>query len=358
MYKVVRFKQEEPYLKDFLDFPKSLYKKKFRTQNEKDEREILLGQHVLSKYFTVQPLLVYSEDGGKLISRALLTSYPEDDSLYFGYFESLDNRDAVLQLFSEIEKIAEQGGYKRIIGPIDCSFWIKYRLKTDHFENRPYIGEPYNRSYYLNLLENCGLSVSERYLSNSFLRLDLAGSYYQKYLRRFASFKEKGYQFFSPTKDTFDRCMSEIYQLVLALYADFPAFKPISENDFKQHFQYFKYISDFRMIKIAYFNGQAVAFLVTLPDYKNILTQKLTLSTKLKVFFTRRRANNYVSLYLGVKKEHLGLSSAIVTPVYQQINAHHAGAITALIHQGKITETYNQRNLSAVYNYVLLEKST
>ena len=42
---------------------------------------------------------------------------------------------------------AKEHKFRKIIGPVDASFWLKYRLKINKFE-RPYTGEPYNKDYY------------------------------------------------------------------------------------------------------------------------------------------------------------------------------------------------------------------
>ena len=50
-----------------------------------------------------------------------------------------------------IEKFAKENKYKRIVGPVDASFWLKYRMKINMFYKPPYTGEPYNKDYYYKL---------------------------------------------------------------------------------------------------------------------------------------------------------------------------------------------------------------
>ena len=80
------------HIKDFLALPGRLYDSGELMQNEKEEHAILKGTHVLSHYFMVTPILVY--EGGKAVSRGILTVYPEDEVAYLGFFESENNSDA------------------------------------------------------------------------------------------------------------------------------------------------------------------------------------------------------------------------------------------------------------------------
>ena len=48
--------RSEKHINDFLALPKRIYVKEELMQNEKEERAILKGTHILSHYFTVTPI--------------------------------------------------------------------------------------------------------------------------------------------------------------------------------------------------------------------------------------------------------------------------------------------------------------
>lgn len=75
--------RSEEYIRDFVALPKRIYVKEELMQNEKEERAILKGTHVLSRYFTVTPILVYEDE--RAVSRGIVTVYPDDDVAYFGF---------------------------------------------------------------------------------------------------------------------------------------------------------------------------------------------------------------------------------------------------------------------------------
>ena len=358
MYKIVTFNDQENYLQDFLDLPRSLYDEKTITQNIEEERSILLDKHVLSKYFKLHKYLVYKEN--KVVTRCVLTMYPDDDNLYFGFFESFDDYEAVKLLLAEINEFAKEHGYQKIVGPVDASFWLKYRLKINNFHKPPYVGEPYNKDYYLKLFLDNDFKVSEEYLSNYIPRLPFFNKKVtkekQKYVNRYQNFSSRGYKIVSPNKDNFETALKEIYALIMELYNDFPIFKELSESDFLELYKHYKYVLDYSLVKVAYYDGKAVGFFIGTPDYGNMLSKDISYMTYLKVFLKKIRSKNYVLLYMGAKKEHQGLGKAIVQTIVKNVVLRLSSAISALTKEERKTNTYFAESVSSVYKYVLLEK--
>ena len=160
-YYMISFDQEEDYVNAFLDLPGRLYGKKELMQNVGEEKKLLLGIHPLSKYFKTYHFLVRDVETETIVSRATITTYPnEAEVAYFGFFESEDIQDAVKCLFDGLSGWAAEHAYKRLVGPVNASFWLGYRLKTDHFDT-PYAGEPYNKPYYQRLLEYVGFGITD-----------------------------------------------------------------------------------------------------------------------------------------------------------------------------------------------------
>lgn len=357
MYKVIEFSYEKKQEEDFLKLPGLLYGKDVIMQNVEEEKAILHQTHILSKYFEIYKYLVYRKK--KVVARTILTIYPNDETLYFGYFECVEDEEAVKTLFHEVRRFANQKGMKRIYGPVDCSFWIKYRLKTNYFNEPPYVGEPYNKSYYLGLLLNCGFSISERYVSNYFKKFPFFNKGFSKqkdkYKNRYKEFCDKGYDIISPNKQEFEQSIKEIYGMIMELYVDFPAFKHIDEEDYKRCFEGFRHIMDYSMVKIAYYKGKAVGFLIGLPDYGNLLLRKPNLSTNLKTYLNRMRSSNYVMLYMGARKGHQGLGKAMTRSILTNAIVRRSTLMTALTKDGRYTKVYGKPYVDKVYEYVLLE---
>lgn len=351
--KVIVFEKETEYIQIFLDLPKRLYTKKEIMQNEQEEREILTGTHVLSHYFSVTGLLVMQED--KAVSRAVLTVYPNQETAYLGFFESENNSEAVKLLFHKAEELARQKGCQSIMGPIDASFWLRYRFKTNQFQHS-YTGEPYNKEYYCKLWEEQGYEITERYYSNHFMQV--ASDYHeQKFEERLSKKKEEGYLIQSPSKENFEKTLSQVYDLLIKLYQDFPAYSYITKEEFCSLYRYLKWIIRYNMVKMAYYQGKAVGFFISIPNYGNIVYGKMSVWNYVRLLHIRKHPKEYVMLYMGIDAAHKGLGKAVTEAVKEELQKAGTPSIGALIRKGNINRGYFAKLVDYEYEYVLLKKS-
>lgn len=353
MYNLITFDKEENYINDFLKIPKELYSSRDIVQNEKEERELLLEVHLLSKYFKIYKLIVYS--GRSACARCILTIYPGDDYSCIGFFESINDIECSKLLFEEASRLSRTNKCKKIVGPIDCSFWIKYRLKINNFDRKSYVSEPYNKDYYLELFLAGRYKIVETYVSNYYKKPPMFNYVDKKSMERYNKFTNSGYHIISPREKDYDIVIREIYKLLMELYKNFPVFKSISEEDFLQQFGNYKHILDFSFVKIAYYNKEAVGFVIGMPDYGNMLYGNLGFLKYVKLFLKKIRSSNYVLLYMGVKPEHRGLGNAMACTIIKNVQKKRATTIGALIKEGKVTQGYVNNKIISSNTYALLE---
>ena len=358
MYKVVKFKKQEKYINDFLSLPGKLYDKNTITQNKSEEVKILNEVHSLSKYFDIIRYLCYDGDGN-VIARALVTIYPDkkEKEAYVGFFESYDNVSAVKALFSIIERDLKKLSIKKIIGPINSSFWIGYRMKIDNFDDEIYVGEPYNKEYYYKLFKKCGFKTYKKYSSNIY---EITSKDYnpEKYEKRYNEFIEKGYVIKSPkNKKEFDVAFKIVYDLLIELYKDFPIFKNISKKDYKKYYSFYSVIANYKYMKLAYYNDEPVGFFVGIPNYRNLMYRKMNIFLKIKFLYLKHFNKSFVAQYIGVKPEHKGLGKAIIYTILQEAKKCNGKIIGALIEGDKVTGKYFDDTITNRYNYLLLEKN-
>lgn len=351
--KCIRFEQEEQFVKDFIGLYHKLYNKKNNMQNDTELRELLLGQHILSKYFHLDKFCVYA--GNEIAARFIITTYPDDDSAYLGFFECIDDSETARFLFEEAEIFVKSKKYKRIIGPVDASFWIRYRLKTNLFDRLPYTGEPYNQEYYLKLFLENGYEIAQHYTSSIYHPVEEEW-HNEKFADRYRLFTEQGYKIINPTKDDWDKTVEELHGLITDLYRDFPIYKDIALEDFRKYFESYKLIINFDMVKMAYYNEKAVGFYVSIPNYHNKVYHTRALLNILKILHIRKRPKEYVMLYMGVAQEHRGLGKAIIHSIIEELRRNKLPSIGALQRDGKITQSYAKELIEKRYEYVLLKR--
>lgn len=355
MYKIIKFENEPNYIKDFLELPLKLYSKKTLVQNMKDEEKILKETHSLSKYFSILKYLCY-DDKNQVIARAIVTLYDNKEEAYIGFFEAYNDKNAVKELFSKIEKELKNLHITKIIGPVDSSFWIKYRMKIDSYNEEIYIGEPYNKDYYKELFEDNNFCIYKKWTSNIY---KISNSNYnpKKYEDRYNEFSAKGYKIISPkNKEEFNDSFKIACKLIMELYKDFPLFNNISEKDYYKYFYFYSSISNYKFLKIAYYNNEPVGFFIGIPNYKNLLYGKLTLIKKIRILFIKKYSKSIVAQYIGVKPEHKGLGKAIIYTILQEVRKCQGKIIGALIEDGKETGQYFDDAIVDKCKYVLFKK--
>ena len=348
----IQFDREPHRIADFLSLPRMLYTAKENMEDEGSMKQLLMGTHVLSHYFRLDKFLIY--DGERPVGRFAITVYPDDDTAYLGFYECIDDDAAAAFLLEQAVSFCRSRRYGQIIGPVDGSFWLKYRLKINLFDEPPYTGEPYNKDYYYHQFLDNGFAVCEHYTSRCFRAID--ESYVnEKFEDRYHTFLQNGYRIESPAARNFDNVIDEVYEMIRDLYSDFPIYKAISREDFRTIYRSYQTIMNMSMTKIAYYDNKAVGFYISIPDYGNAVYHITPLRLP-SILCRKHRPRRYVMLYMGVRPEHQGLGKALVFSIIKELEHSHLTSIGALARDGKITQKYVSEEVTDVYEYVLLKK--
>ena len=350
--KCIKFDKEDNYINDFINLPKKLYTKKDNMEDSNTISDILLEKHPLSKYFILNKFLIYKNN--EVVGRFIITEYPDDKkTCYIGFFECIDDKKVAKYLFENAYKFAKEKKYKKLIGPVDASFWIKYRLKINKFE-RPYTGEPYNLPYYYKLFTDNNYKVCDHYTSQLYEKVDETYSNV-KFTEHYDKFIKLGYRIEKPSIKEYDKCIGEVYDLVTNLYSDFPIFKDVGREDFLKLYKSYEKIINMDMVRMAYYKEKAVGFYISIPNYHNIVYH-LTPLNVLKILKQRKKPKGYVMLYMGVDQNHKGLGKALVYSIVEELKKNNLPSIGALAHDGKINQNYAKEKINSRYEYVLLER--
>ena len=339
----------------FLALPKALYPREKRTQDTKGERAILQGTHPLSSEFTVRAYLAVDDAGTSPKGRCVLTYYDDDPAAYVGFFECVEDLDVCRALLTAAEEQARADGKEKLTGPLDASFWIGYRFKTENFDEH-FTGEPDNLPYYPAFWEACGFEVAERYYSN-YLRSPTPDDPSEKWEKRLKKALERGYEIRTLERRTFDETLRDIYRMLVRLYAKFPAFKLITEEQFVALFGSLKYVVDYDCVLLGYKDGALAGFFVCIPNYGTMVDGDLSLRDLPAILRIRRDCKEYVILYIGVDRKHLGLGGAFAQTIRQIGQNKGAGSIAALIHEGNSSGVFFRELTTHTARYVLLEKA-
>lgn len=321
----------------FLQLPQRLYGRT-SPQDIKTERQILLGTHPLSRDFQVYPFVVMRN--GRPVCRSILTSYDGDENGYVGFFEAEEDVESVCYMFDLICDQAKKLHKSALAGPLDASIFIKYRFKLDHFDST-YTGEPVNLPYYPALWVHCGFRMQEGYVSNQ-LRKVTADDVDLRYERIYERYVQKGCQFISPTKRTFDRIFKDVYGLLMELYRDFPGYQRINESQFEALFSSLKGVLNYEMVRVVYQDDRLRAFCICIPNYGGLTLGRMSLMKLARLLQIKRKPSEYVVMYMGASRATPGLGCALIQDIRNHLYQNQCTAIGALIHTGKLTERMYQ----------------
>lgn len=341
-------------LKDFLNLPRKLYSKKDLYQNKTIELQLLNGTHVLSKYINVEGYLLYVNN--EVVCRCILTTYDLSDVAYIGLFESVNDLEYGLCFLKNIDSICENRNIQEIVGPVDASFWINYRMKISNFDDN-YICEPLNKDYYYDLFLKEGYNIKVEYVSNYMdptLVENLDNEILEIEQKLFRHGKE--YIIENLTNKDKNQVLNELYYLFTNLYNNFPTYKEITKNEFIILFKDMLKIVNDEFVLLAYNKkGELVGFTICLPDYKN-LVNNINLFNLFKIYKIKRNPKRVINLYMGVYRKDLGLGKLLTYKLTKIAKEKNVEAIGALIMKGKITNNYFKECISKQSDYVLVHK--
>ena len=358
-YRMVVSRFDEQTIKDFLDIPKMLYEKDC-PQDKTLEYDILHHQHCLSNQFTIKPFVVYdvTPDGKTPVARCLVTLYKDDDIAYIGFFESINNKNVADVLFKSAINYIISCEKTKVVGPVDCSFWLKYRFKHESTLDfkRSYTGEPYNKDYYVDLWKHCGFEISNTYESN-FYRKPTLYDISDKLKNRLDWLKKNNYKLVNMNLFSFNKHFKKIYELIIDAYSGFPIYKPIDFKDFKYIFGNLKYLLNYSMVKLVYDGDKLAGFVVNIPNYNLYSVDNFNIINLFKILKARIKPKEYVLMYIAIDKSYLGIGSALAEATKNELVNNECTSIGALVIKGKVSGNYYKDLMTDKTTYVLLEKN-
>lgn len=195
---------------------------------------------------------------------------------YFGYWESVNDLEANRPLFSALEEWAREKGATRLYGPINFSTFGAYRIRTGGFEQGAFPGEPYNPSYYQDLLRGLGFETNEDLEYRSFpvdipAFLEASSREYNALKRRIDS-RLKVEQL---TADIWLDKIEEFYQLIDQIFGQNFAYTPVSKAQFKTSMglSFAEKLCPLSSMIAWGKEGEIAGFFLAFPDYSPLQNQ-------------------------------------------------------------------------------------
>lgn len=206
-------------------------------------------------------LFVVKDENDVLARCALLYNaglkYKNYKTAQIGFFEGVNNSEAVKFLFDEVKKYAKDN-FEYLVGPINGSTWKKYRV-TLPSENLPFLLDNYNKPYYAELFENSGFEQIAYYTSSIFKNLDRDFSRFEKFTK---IFEKKGLEFRNFNLDKFEEDIRKIYEISVKSFVNNFLYTEISFEEFYKMYEPVKsFLNPEWIIFAENENNEAIAFM-------------------------------------------------------------------------------------------------
>jgi hypothetical protein len=224
---------------------------------------------------------------------------------FFGFFESMNDREASKALFDEAERYCRIRGVEVLKGPFNPNHYSEIGLQIDKFGTVPAFFEPYHPSYYRALLAKAGFCVSTvlQTMRNDDLLKDLANR--SEAVDGRAARNGYSIRSFSPADK--ERDLEGLREVNNDAFAGNWHFLPLSKEEYAFSAKYLSLVTRPDLIKIVEHRNRPVAVLHCVLDINPLLKGLKGRSgpiAYLRLRGGRRRLKTLIIYTVAVKKAY------------------------------------------------------
>jgi L-amino acid N-acyltransferase YncA len=177
-------------------------------------------------FFVVYKDMVPASAACALLNMAL--AYKNAIPGLFGCFESINDFQSFSLLMNEIKKHFQNQGINYLIGPLNASTWLKYRI-TMPDNNPPFFMDNYHKPWYSSLFEQYGMDVIASYISTSYKRNKFSFSRLEKAKQ---ILEQKGIHIRNITSDQIKYQLTDFYTVSIDSFSSNFLYSPVSYEIF------------------------------------------------------------------------------------------------------------------------------
>ena len=218
-----------------------------------------------------------AERGGKPVGRIsgqideLVLQHMGAGTGQWGMFEAADGEVAAA-LIATVEDWLRAQGMTRALGPISLSIWDEPGLEIEGFDEPPTVMMGHHRPEYAGWIEAAGYSKTKDLLT---YEVDIA-HWWDAKIARLIAMGEKNPRIRIREVDTsrFDEEARVVLGLLNDAWSENWGYLPLTESEIAYAGKKLKPIIYGELVRVAEYDGEPVAFMITLPDI-NELTKDL-----------------------------------------------------------------------------------
>jgi len=234
----------------------------------------------------------------------------EENVVFFGFFETIDRPDVARELLAAVEKWATEREAAAVLGPMNPSTNYECGLLVEGFGRPPVLMMTYNPPSYARFIEGAGYGKAKdlhAYIS------PVHGASLSR-LRRLADrtrMRNPGLETRSSNLDDFAREVGLVQDIYNSAWEKNWGFVPMSDAEIEWMAKELKPLVQPDLLRFALYEGEPVAFLLTIPDWNPVLADldgspwRHPLRTLRHLFKSRPETMEGLRVItLGVKADH------------------------------------------------------
>lgn len=188
----------------------------------------------------------------------------------FGYFDA-ENQAVGNALLAKAEEWLRNEGMTRSLGPISMSVWEEPGLLTFGHDHPPMIMMGHHPAQYQGWIESDGYAVAKRLLT---YEMDVTRQFPPIVQRVIAASEKSGkLKLRSADKRRFADEVRVILNILNDAWSDNWGFVPFTDREIAYAAKKLKPLVHPELVKIVELEGRPVAFMITLPDVNDVLTE-------------------------------------------------------------------------------------
>jgi GNAT superfamily N-acetyltransferase len=299
-------------LKDFVEFPYTLYRgDPFWVPPLRIAVKELLDKAKHPFYANAETQLFLARRDGRVVGRIAAifdrnhNKFHEESAGFFGFFESINDREVATALVGAARKWVFAKGAVLLRGPVNPSTNYECGTLIDGFDSSPMVMMTYNPRYYPELMEAAGL----RKVKDLNAYVNRADAVDLEKIGRVADRKlaRSGVTVRPINMKDFDGEVARIWDVYNAAWKRNWGFIPMTREEFFLMGKEMKMILKPELVLLGEAGGKAVGFALALPDVNFALKPaggSLLPTGLLKILYHQRLIKGLRVLALGVVEEY------------------------------------------------------
>lgn len=298
-------------LRRFIDFPHDLYKDDpyYVPELFMAQKDLLSSKHPFFLHGAIQLFLAY--DGNKIVGRIAAirngnhNAFNNVNEGFFGFFDAINNQEVANALLGAAENWLREQKLDNMIGPVNHSTNEACGLLIKGYDASPVVLMTYNFPYYLQLLENYGMTKMVDLVAYALREGSLGDKPVRLQAMLEKRLEQKGITIRPfDLKHNFKSELEEFGKVYNEAWDKNMGFVPMTKEEFAFMGKDLKMIADTDFCLAAEHDGKVVGIALCLPDINQVLKKikrgRLFPFGIFRFLFGRKKINALRIVALGV----------------------------------------------------------